>query len=56
MVLYLGDDEVSKVQGSVVEVDEDVVVTEAWDLGFLRVLEAIKPIFALEGPLFGSCW
>lgn len=53
---YLGDDEISVVQGDVVEVDEDVVVTEGGDVGFLIEFEAVEAAFALDGPLLGRCW
>ena len=51
---YHGDDEISEVQRSVVEVDEDVMVTEGWDIGFVVELEAIEAILALNSPLLGS--
>lgn len=36
------------------EVDEDVVVTEGWDVGFFVELEAVEAAFALESPLLGT--
>ena len=54
MVWYLGDNEISVVQRSVVEVDEDVMVTKGWDLGLVVKLEAVEAIFALDSPLLGS--
>ena len=50
---HLGDDQVSVVQRSVVEVDEDIVVTKGWDVGFFVELEAVEARFALNGPLLG---
>ena len=51
---YLGDDKVSEIQRGVVEVDEDVVVTEGWDVGFFVELEAVEASVALNGPLLGG--
>ena len=53
VVWYFGDDEVSVVQRSVVEVDEDVVVSEGWDVGFVVELETVEAVLALDSPLFG---
>lgn len=50
----LGDSNVSKVQRSVVEVDEDVVVTEGWDIRFVVEFEAVESVYALDCPLFGG--
>lgn len=52
-MVYLGNDEVSVVQGNVVEVDEDVVVTKGWDVSLFVEFEAVESAFALDGPLFG---
>lgn len=54
MVWHHGNNEISVVQRSVVEVDEDVVVTEGWDLSFVVELEAVEATFALDSPLLGS--
>ena len=35
------------------EVDEDVVVTEGWDVGFFVEFEAVEAGFAFDGPLLG---
>lgn len=53
VVRYFGDDEVSVVQRSIVEVDEDVVVSEGWDVGFVVELETVEAVLALDSPLFG---
>lgn len=53
VVWYFGDDEVSVVQRSIVEVDEDVVVSEGWDVGFVVELETVEAVLALDSPLFG---
>ena len=53
---YLGDDEVSEIQRGVVEVDEDVVVTEGWDVGFFVEFEAVEASVALNGPLLSGGW
>lgn len=53
---YFGDAEVSVVQRSVVEVDEDVVVSEGWDVGFVVELETVEAVLALDSPLFGRWW
>ena len=53
VVWYCGDDEVSVVQRSVVEVDEDVVISEGWDVGFVVELETVEAVLALDSPLFG---
>lgn len=36
------------------EIDEDVVVTEGWDVDLFVELEAVEAVFALDGPLLGS--
>lgn len=54
VVWHHGNNEISVVQRSVVEVDEDVVVTEGWDLSFVVELEAVEATFALDSPLLGS--
>ena len=36
------------------EVDEDVVVTEGWDVGFFVEFEAVEAGFALDDPLLGG--
>ena len=36
------------------EVDEDVVVTEGWDVGFLIEFEAVEAGVSLDGPLLGG--
>lgn len=36
------------------EVYEDVVVTEGWDVNFVVELEAVEAAFAFDGPLLGS--
>ena len=51
---YHGDDKVSEIQRGVVKVDEDVVVTEGWDVSFFVEFEAVKAGFALNGPLLGG--
>lgn len=51
---YLWDYEISVVQRNIVEIDEDVVVTEGWDVGLFVELEAVEAVFALDGPLLGT--
>ena len=51
---YHGDDEVSEVQRGVVEIDEDVMVTEGWNVGFFVEFETVEAGCALDGPLLGS--
>ena len=53
---YLGDDEISVIQRGVMEVNEDVVVTQGWNVGFVVELEAVKAVFGLDSPLLGSRW
>ncbi len=36
------------------EIDEDVVVAEGWNIGFLVELEAVEAILAVNGPLLGG--
>ena len=36
------------------EVDEDLVVTEGWDVGFLIEFKAVEASCALDGPLLGG--
>jgi len=52
--VYLGDDKVTVVEGCVMEVDEDIVVTELWDFGLLVVFEAVEAVLACYLPLL-SC-
>ena len=54
MAWYLGDNKVSEVQRSVVEVDEDMVVTERGDVSFFMELEAVEAVLALDSPLLGG--
>ena len=51
---YQGDDEVSVIQGSVVEVDEDVVVAKSRNLSFVVPFKAVETGWALDGPLLRS--
>lgn len=51
---YLGDYDISVVQRNIVEVDENVVVTENWDVDLFVKLEAVEAAFALDGPLLGT--
>lgn len=50
---HLGDNKVSVVQRSVVEVDEDVMVTEGGDVCLVVEFEAVESVLALDSPLFG---
>lgn len=54
MVWYHGDTEISVIQRSIVEIDENVVVSECWDLSFVVELEAVEAVFALDSPLLGG--
>ena len=51
---HLWDYEISVVERNIVEIDEDVVVTESWDVGLFVELEAVEAAFALDGPLLGT--
>ena len=51
---YQGDNEVSVIQGSVVEVDEDVVVAQSRNLSFVVPFQAVKTVWAFDGPLLCS--
>lgn len=51
---YLYNREVSVVERSVVEVDENVVVAELGNFGLFIEFEAVEAIFASEGPLLGG--
>ena len=54
MIWYHGDNEISVIQRSIVEIDENVVVTECWDVSFVVKLEAVEAVFALDSPLLGG--
>ena len=54
MTWYLWDNEISVVQRSVVKVDEDLMVTEGGNIGFVVELEAVEAAFALDSPLLGG--
>ena len=52
--VYLGDEQVSIIEGGVMEVDKNVVVSKLGKLGFLVEFETVKPFFACYLPLL-SC-
>ncbi len=55
-VAYFGYDEISIVKRGIVEMDQDIMITQLWELSILLELETVKAIFAGNSPLFGSCW
>ena len=55
-VAYLGYDEISIVKRGIVEMDQDIMITQLWELSILMELETVKAIFAGNSPLFGGCW
>lgn len=36
------------------EINEDIIITEGWDVGFFVELEAVETVFAFDGPLLGA--
>lgn len=55
--IYLGYDQIAVIERSIVEIDEDIVVTEFGYISMVIELEAIKAILARDGPLLvgGRC-
>lgn len=53
---YLRDAEIAIVERSVVEVDEDIMVTQLGYFCFLVKLKAVEAVLAREGPLVSSTW
>ena len=53
MVYYLGDNEIPVVQRDVVEIDQDVVVSEGGDCSLILEFEAVEAVLALDDPLLG---
>ena len=54
LIWYHGDNEISVIQRSIVEIDENVVVTECWDVSFVVKLKAVEAVLALDSPLLGG--
>lgn len=54
MQTYPGDGKVSVIEGSVLKMDEHIVVAQLWNLRLLVEFEAIEAAFTGHGPLFGG--
>ena len=54
--VYLGDNQIAVIQGSRMEMNQDVTLAKFGDWSFLVKFKAFKPLFPLDDPLFGSRW